>query len=422
VDASTRAAWVIVGGATITAVACGFWPTFPDDRLHPYAMDSGLADGDLPDGTAPGDGGPVPSDGGGMDGASQDATVADSVAKDGAPLDAAPEVMTDPCARPPTLPVTALRLFDGVADSFDLAMDGAGALAVGTRDAVDRVTVGGARTSLLSALRGDVTVLRYSPTGELLLGLLSRDDAGAALWSLVQAPAAGGSVMPRVSGLRSVGGLALDPSGGLWIADTEAGTVLRVPPGGTAPRVMVRDVVAPTHLTFNRDGSALFIATRSRTVYRVAVTYPAVPADAGADAGADVADAEPSDLVTATDSADVVAEDSDLPPCRGQTEDGVSTGCGLPSAGGFEPITGLAMDVCGYLYVATEGMVIWRIPPAEGPFQRFVTGVQPRGLAFGQGPGFSPTALYTLSADTGAVYTADVGIPGVPRPVPPRMP
>ncbi|MBI5515878.1 MAG: hypothetical protein HY909_19005 [Deltaproteobacteria bacterium] len=416
-DASTRAAWVIVGGATVTAVACGVWPTFPDDRLHPPSLDSGLADGNVPDTGTLTDSGARPMDNG-VDTLELDRTLAEQPLKDTSG-DVLPEVMTDPCARPPVAPVTAVRLAEGVTDSLDLAFDGAGSLAVGSRGAVDLVSPAGGRTSLLSSLGGDVTVLRFTASGELLLGLQARDDAGTPVWSLVQAPAAGGSVMPRVSGLRSVGGLALDPSGGLWVADTEAGTVLRVPPGATTPRVMVRDVVAPTHLTFNRDASALFIATRSRTVYRVAVTYPTPPADAGA---GDVPDAEPSDLGPAGDAAVDVPSDGDLPPCRGQTEDGVTTGCGLPSAGGFEPITGLAMDVCGYLYVATEGMVIWRIPPAEGPFQRFVTGVQPRGLAFGQGPGFVSTALYTLSAETGAVFTADVGIPGVPRPVPARGP
>ncbi len=385
-SSASRGALGLVVGVTLTAVACGLWPTFPDDQLHPGGgMDGGTSDGGLsdgavpdavPDATAPGDGG--------MDGAVPDGSLSDGATD--AP--SAPDAGLA-CDMIPHSMVSSRVVASAIPGAQDFAFDGTGRVAVGFGTEVDLVAPGGVRTMLVSSLPGTVVALRYAPTGDLVMALASgTTDAGAPAGIIAAVSRDGSGLRTLATDVARPGGLAVDPGGHVWFSNGVTGEVTRLLLGATVgrPAVIFHDVPGPTAMAFDVAGTTLYVASamagQMATVYKVSLM------------------AGDMDTVTPTMPAT---------PYAG----------GLTSPDGV--VTGLVLDQCGYLYAADSSRnQIWRVdPPPGSDFVRLVTDTpMPRGLAFGQGGMYDGRTIFTLDSD-GSLRAAGVVALGVPRPTPP---
>ena len=183
------------------------------------------------------------------------------------------------------------------------------------------------------------------------------------------------SATTRWSPTGRVDGLAVNPDGSVWYSDRTANTVYRLSLGDPAmPTALVTGVPAPRSLAFDATGRVLYVGG-SNGVYRVNLD--------GDDGGIGGARA----VFTGTDT-----------------------------------ITGLAVDLCGNLWVANE-----RPAPSTSRLLRWdgaqlsviyesADGV--RAIAFGQGGGYDDRVLYFIQATAGAVRAVGVVARGVVRPAP----
>jgi sugar lactone lactonase YvrE len=89
-------------------------------------------------------------------------------------------------------------------------------------------------------------------------------------------------------------------------------------------------------------------------------------------------------------------------------------------------LDGMALDVCGNLYVVDQGgNMIYRVflddaGDAEGAAEELLTGVTASNIAnaqFGVGDGWDEQTLYAIG-NPGELYAVEVGVPGAPYPVP----
>ncbi len=376
----SRGVFGLVVGATTIAVACGIWPTFPDDQLHPdtLGLDGGTTDAGLfTDG-------PVIPDGPSMD-SSLDAVVPDgSVSDGGLSPDAGPDAGLG-CSMVPSAAVASSILGTAIPGATDFAFDGHGSIAVGFGSEIDTIAPGGVRSMLVAMLPGNVVTVRYAPTGDVLMALVTPTDAGPPMGVIAAfTPGSPGSYRVLVSNVGSPGGLAVDTNGYVWFSDGVSGTVSRFLLGSTVSRPVevFSDVPGPTALAFDGTGSVLYVASASTTgtasIYQVNLTY--------GDGGTSV---------------------TTLPATQ--------------FAGGLNAIKGLAVDECSNVYAVDQSRNrIWRIPPPPlTTFVEIVTDItNPTGLAFGQGGAYDGRTLFSLDT-MGTLHAAGVVAPGVPLPTPP---
>jgi hypothetical protein len=273
------------------------------------------------------------------------------------------------CDALPAGPLTATRLFDGLSGALDLTFDrrGNAVLAAGAVVAVDAM---GARTTRVAGGAGAAYQLRFATTGDLLLGNAAN----------VQRVSTAGAVEFAALGVEAYG-LAVDDADRFWFVNYSAGTVSRSTLVGASSAV-IRDVPRPIYLAFGATPDTLFVGSGTgagpAALYRVRLR------------------AEPGGAVTADPAQRVASLD------RG--------------------VTGLAVDVCGNVYVAqADAGQLVRVAPDTGAVTALVTGlVGIRGGAFGAGAGFDDRALYVVNERASAVYSIPVGVRGValaaPRP------
>lgn len=356
---------------------------FPDTSLRPSdasldapKSDLGASDGDLDAALDGPDASPF----------------ADVVATDASDVsDVAEPADAGRCASLPRDPVAAMAVYERLPDATDFAFDGAGELSAASLRDVIGIGAMGARTLRFTGLAGNVTALRYLPSGDLVLALAPA-MMGGAIGSGVPGEGAiftastgdGGAPRLRVA-VGRVGGMAVDREGAVWFSDTPRNRVFRLTfreADGGAPGVdvvpMISDVMAPTALAFDASGRALFVASTAMggSLYRVGLSRTVL------------GDLMPSDAT------------------------GVLRDLGA--------VSGLAVDQCGSVYVADEtgGRVLRAAEPWGAPTPLITDVPGARALAFGQGGTFDADTLFLLSG--GAVRAASVRATGVALPVPMR--
>ncbi len=290
------------------------------------------------------------------------------------------------CVSLPRDPVGAMTVYERLPDATDFAFDGAGQLAVASLRDVSAIGAMDARSLLFPALPGNVTALRYLPTGDLVMAMAPTSmtgtlGGGAPGEGAIYTAATGDAGAPtlRVSVGRA-GGLAVDAEGAVWFSDTPRNRVFRMTlrAGGVDVVPMITDVTAPTWLAFDQMGRVLYIASTvmGGSLYRVTLSRTVL------------GDLMPSDAV------------------------GVLRGVGS--------VSGLAVDTCDNVYLADE--TAGRIVRAADPWTETTTLVteapNARAIAFGQGGTFDSDTLFFLTG--GSVRAASVRAPGVALPVPPR--
>lgn len=385
-NGGSRGAWLVVLGCVVTAAACGLWPTFPEDSLHP-PRDAGPLDGSVTDiGRA--DVRDVPVTDTSLPDSTAPTDIADS-AMDADVMDVKPPTDADLCTLVPSVEVASTRVGDGVMGAHDLTIDALGRLAVGVSNQVqilDPTADGGAPSPLVTGLGGEVRSLRYTGNGLLALAVELSTDGGDPDGVISVAPSLGGSPEVRVPRVARPGGVAIDRANGIWYSNTATGRVYRFVPSAigtdagadagadSMPTSLVTDVTVPTYLAFSADNNTLFITNTVGTLFRVSITR-----DAG--------------TITVSTSS--------------------------PVAGGLGNISGLAVDECNNAYISDISRnVIRRISPS-GTITNLATDVMmPRGLAFGQGTRFPRTTLYTLSEVDGSVHAIETVAAGVLLPSP----
>lgn len=318
----------------------------------------------------------VAQDDAGLDAGDLDATVTDVPTVDVPAVDV-PATPTDVdfCAMVPRDRVPAMPVFAIESGARDLAFDGRGGVALTAMSRINLVANGGSATPLLADAMGEVTALRYTASGQLVFAASSLTDAGSVSGGIYVVEPGSMSATTRWSPTGRVDGLAVNPDGSVWYSDRTANTVYRLSLGDPAmPEALVTGVPAPRSLAFDATGRVLYVGG-SNGVYRVNLD--------GDDGGIGGARA----VFTGTDT-----------------------------------ITGLAVDLCGNLWVADE-----RPAPATSRLLRWdgaqlsviyesADGV--RAIAFGQGGGYDDRVLYFIQATAGAVRAVGVVARGVVRPAP----
>ncbi len=310
------------------------------------------------------------------------------------PPDAAPDdvPVTPPdagrCASLPRGPLPAMTVYDRLPDATYLAFDGAGQVAVASLRDVISIGAMGARSLLFTALPGNVTALRFTAAGELVMALVPATmdgtlGGGAPGEGAIYVAPSGDAGAPsyRAAAARP-GGLAVDSEGAVWFSDTARNRVFRMTAragdGGVDVAPMITDVTAPTWLAFDQTGRTLYVASSAMggSLLRVVLSRTVL------------GDLMPSDAV-------------------GLARD----------LGG---VSGLAVDACDNVYVADEtaGRVVRLAEPWTDVAALVTDAPGARSLAFGQGGTFDADTLFFVSS--GAVRAASVGAPGVALPVPAR--
>lgn len=300
--------------------------------------------------------------------------------------DASEPVDAGRCMSLPSAAVAAMTVYERLPDATDFAFDGAGQLAVASLRDVSAIGAMDARSLLFPSLPGNVTALRYLPSGDLVMALVPTSmtgtlGGGAPGEGAIYTASAGDAGAPtlRVSVGRA-GGLAVDAEGTVWFSDTPRNRVFRMTlrAGGVDVVPMITDVTAPTWLAFDQTGRVLYVASTvmGGSLYRVTLSRTVL------------GDLMPGDAA------------------------GVLRGVGS--------ISGLAVDTCNNVYLADETM--GRVVRAAEPWTDTTTLVteapNARALAFGQGGTFDSDTLFFLSG--GSVRAASVRAPGVALPVPTR--
>ncbi|MGK4003153.1 SMP-30/gluconolactonase/LRE family protein [Sorangium sp. So ce1036] len=280
---------------------------------------------------------------------------------------------TGECAVLPAGPIEPVRVTDVFSGSEDFAFDGQGHLVARQGPNLIRFDATG-RTSNFASLRERVLGLRYRPDGTLVAAL---PDMGA----VVQISTAG-VVSDYVEGLTAPNGLSPDAEGNVWATETAADRVIRLGPDGAV------SVIASGAPAVSQPDGVLFDPARRVVFYTNAAAGEIRRIDAAAPGAAPA-------LVTTVAGAE---------------------------------LAGLALDVCGHLYVVDgKGATLYRVrldrggAAAEEPelFASFPTAVS--NAQFGAGPGFDAKALYVGGAP-GSIYAVTAGIAGAQVPTPPRAP
>jgi sugar lactone lactonase YvrE len=274
---------------------------------------------------------------------------------------------TRACDDLPAAPVAFELATDELDGSDDIAFDGAGWLYGKQGDAIVRIDAGGV-VEPYADLAGLGYGLRFRSDGELLVAMWTQDR-------VVRVTPAG-QVFDFITPIDLPNGIHVDSEDRAWIGDIATARILRAATDGTTTDVI-------TGAGASSVGGIVLDEARSLlwfTQYEAGQIRNA-PIDAGGNAGE-------------------VAIVTTLP--------------GRPN--------GLALDVCGHLYIADhlnddvyrlqldDGGVPLGDPELLAELPTFVY-----NLAFGRGDGWSETSLYAASA-AGSVWALDVGVMGVPLP------
>jgi hypothetical protein len=279
----------------------------------------------------------------------------------------------DPCDLIPSGPFDPIMggpgpLFDG---SEDLGFDGLGNLAAQRVDEIVLVQGDLGETVLASGVP-DVLGTRYRGDGDLVLADFGNDAL------LLVTP--GGTISTWVEGIDGPNGVYPDFFANVWVTEMLGGRVLRVDDTGAVNEVVVgADAVSANGIVFDDARDLLFWTNWSEgTIRSVAIDDAFAPVGAPALVGT------------------------------------------IPGGGP----DGIALDICGNLYVVDEANdALWRFE-VDGPgaatasaqIATFATGVS--NVQFGSGPGFSGVSVY-VTGNPGTVWIVDVEVPGAPYPTAP---
>ena len=275
---------------------------------------------------------------------------------------------TQNCENLPVGPIAPTVALDDVFNgSEDFAFDGKGNIAA----KIDN-------TIVLSDAQGQTTVLannvdaafglRYRPDGFLVVALPNLGD-------LIEV-APDGTVTDLLTNLAGPNGLYADFDGNVWMTEFQGGNVSRINPGGSVD-IIVSNVEAPNGVVFDSTREILFYTEYSNgRIFRV--------------------DVSPGGTPTPIQVTQIVSG-----------------------------LDGLAMDVCGNLYVVgQQNNRLYRIQldaigDAVGDAEELASfTANVANAQFGSGPGFDPATIY-VTGTPGTVYGVAVGVAGAPVPTPP---
>lgn len=357
------------GFATSVLVSAALSGCFPDDRLNPRDAGADITRADM---VTPTD--VAERDAVDLDAALRDVPDAVVTVDRPLPVDAPlPPTDVDVCAMVPTSRVPAMPVFSVETGARDLAFDGQGNVAVAIGPRILRVARGGSSMPLVTDAMGEVTALRYTRLGQVVFAASGLTDGGAVTGGIYVLEPGGMGPMQRWTPTGRVDGMAVNPDGSVWYSDRTAGTIHRFSVSDPAmPDVVVRGVPAPRALTFDATGRVLYAGGRDG-VYRVNLD--------GDDGGVGSAQL----MFTGTDT-----------------------------------VTGLALDVCGNLWIADErpsplASRLWRWDGTQlVVVYESADGV--RAIAFGQGGDYDDRVIYFIQSAASAVRAVGVVARGVPRP------
>jgi hypothetical protein len=283
----------------------------------------------------------------------------------GGVIDACDEIPAGPFA--PTMAGNT-PIYDG---SEDLAFDGLGNLAAQRGDEILLVQADLSSTVLTDSLP-NVFGTRYRGDGDLVLADFDGDEL------LLVSP--GGVVTPWIADIDGPNGVYPDFFANVWVTEMNGDRVLRIDDTGTLHEVVVgTDAESANGIVFDDTRDLLFWTNWSEgTIRSVAI--------------------------------DAAFDPVGLPALVGT----------IPSGGP----DGLALDVCGNLYVVDQANdELWRFELDDAGAEldsssiaAFTTGVS--NAQFGSGAGFATTSLY-VTGDPGTVWVVDLQVPGAAVPTAP---
>ncbi len=270
------------------------------------------------------------------------------------------------CGSLPPAPIGFTVFTSGQTGSEDLAFDGKGRVALRRNAALELVSAAPSASPLVATLASSYG-MRFLADGRLLVALPGSGK-------IVQVTDAG-VVTDWATALSGPNGVYPDVDGTVWVTEFNGNRVVRFPADG---------------------------GTRQTVVTSAQASAP----------NGIVRDAAKNDLFFTNYSAGTVLR-LDL--------DTAGTAAAFETIAGTA-LDGMAMDVCGNLYVVDQGLGrLYRI-------RRDATGAKvgsaellatlPLNVAnpqFGRGAGFQPESLY-LSGSPGTVYVVPVGVAGAPIP------
>jgi hypothetical protein len=283
----------------------------------------------------------------------------------GGVIDACDEIPTGPFA--PTMAGNT-PIYDG---SEDLAFDGLGNLAAQRDDEILLVQADLSSTVLTDSLP-DVFGTRYRGDGDLVLADFDGDEL------VLVSP--GGVVTPWIADIDGPNGVYPDFFANVWVTEMNGDRVLRIDDTGTLHEVVVgTDAESANGIVFDDARDLLFWTNWSEGTIRS------------------------------------VAIDAAFDPV------GMPALVGTIPGGGPD---GLALDVCGNLYVVDQANdELWRFELDDAGAEldsssiaEFTTGVS--NAQFGSGAGFATTSLY-VTGNPGTVWVVDLQVPGAAVPTAP---
>ena len=271
------------------------------------------------------------------------------------------------CENLPAGPIAAVEVLNVFNGSEDLAFDGKGHIVAKNGNTIILADAAGQTTDLVD-LNGQAFGLRYRPDGVLVV---ARPGANT-----VVEVAPDGTVTDLLTNLAGPNGLYADFGGNVWMTEFQGGNVSRINPGGSVD-IIVSNVEAPNGVVFDSTREILFYTEYSNgLIFRV--------------------DVSPGGTPTPIQVTQIVSG-----------------------------LDGLAMDVCGNLYVVgQQNNRLYRIQldaigDAVGNAEELASFTENVANAqFGSGPGFDPATIY-VTGTPGTVFGVAVGVAGAPVPTPP---
>lgn len=252
----------------------------------------------------------------------------------------------------------------GIAPIEDITFDDAGYLYWNSPEGILRTTAGG-ETSLFVPGLEFFGGMRWAPGGDLYVANNSEGTLDRVTPS--------GEREVVLSGL-DLNGVEVDREGRVYLSDFGGSRILRYDPATEAVTVLTDRIESPNGLSLSPDFHVLYFnswkGSPTQTVYRL----PLLP-----DGSAGLLENWSNNL-------------------------------------GDGAHDGMAVDECGYVYVANSGGAgqIVRIAP-DNPLDRVVVVERPgetlHNLAWGRGRGWSEQTVYIVSLEAG-LFSADLGVRG----------
>ena len=267
----------------------------------------------------------------------------------------------DPCAAP-SYDTVATQLVPGIMPIEDITFDDEGGLYWNSDQGIMRTESNGTTTVYAPGM-GYAAGFRMTPQGDLYL---ANNESG----SLDRVTPSG--EVESVMNISSPNGVEVDRQGRVYVTDFGGTEVIRYDPQTGESSILNSQISTPNGLTLSPDFNTLYFSSwngsPTRTVYRVPIRPDGTP---------------------------------------GLLENWANyVGTGVHD--------GMAVDECGYVYVANDGGAgqVLRIAP-DNPLERTIMVERPgetlHNFVWGRGKGWPETRLYVVSLGVG-LFSAELGV------------